>query len=141
MQLVDQPPEILTSARPGASRPPGLKILCIDDDPHVINALAQNFEARGATVLCAFHGMQGFWLACSESPDVIITDMLMPRGDGDYVVECLKRNASTRSIPVVVLSGVGVQNLERMVKDLDVDGVFTKPVQFAALYRAICALV
>lgn len=92
-------------------------------------------------MICAFHGMQGYWLACAELPDVIIVDMLMPRGNGDYVVECLKRNTQTRNIPVIVLSGVGIAELQRQIKDLEVEGVFAKPARFDSLYRAICALV
>jgi len=129
------------SAGPSFSDRPCLRVLCIDDDPQVVSALARNLEARGVTAIRAYHGMQGYSLACSEAPDIIVTDMMMPRGNGEYVVECLKRNTMTRSIPIIVLSGVGVKNLEQRVKQLDVDAVFTKPVQFNSLYRSICTLV
>jgi CheY-like chemotaxis protein len=88
-----------------------------------------------------FRTPPGYWLASTELPDVIITDLLMPRGNGDYVVECLKQNAQTRNIPLIVLSGVGVRQLEETTRDLAVEEIFTKPVEFDSLYRAICALV
>ena len=140
MDVLDNPLANRESDSKASHRKTGIKVLCIDDDPHVVNGLVRNLQARGVTTLSAKDGMQGFGLACSESPDVIITDMLMPRGDGDYLVECLKSNAATRNIPVIVLSGVGTRNLERMVAELAVEGVFSKPVKFESLYRAICAL-
>lgn len=140
MQVLECSHAIERFARPSLGCEHELKILCIDDDPQVVNGLARGLEARGATVLRAYHGMQGYWLACSEAPDVIVTDMMMPRGNGEYVVQCLKRNTETRSIPIIVLSGLGMRSLERRIKPLDVEGVFTKPVRFASLYRAICAV-
>jgi CheY-like chemotaxis protein len=140
MHVLECPLPASTSAEPKPARRPALKVLCIDDEPHVVSGLARGLEARGAKVIRAYHGMQGFWLACAESPDVIVTDMMMPRGDGEYVIECLKRNTATRNIPIIVLSGVGVKSLERRVKQLDVESVFTKPAPIDSLYRAICAL-
>ncbi len=140
MQLLAHRPDNCRFAGRSSSDRPRLKVLCIDDDPQVVSALARSLEARGASAIRAYHGMQGYWLACSEAPDIIVTDMMMPRGTGEYVVECLKRNTATRNIPIIVLSGVGVKNLEQRVKQLDVDGVFTKPAQFDSLYRTICAL-
>jgi len=140
MQALDRPFERRKSDELSPGNHQGLKVLCIDDDPQVLRALARNLEARGATAVCAYHGMQGYWLACTESPDVIVTDMMMPRGNGEYVVECLKRNTATRGIPVIVLSGVGLPSLEARIRKLDVESVFTKPARFASLYRMICAL-
>jgi DNA-binding response OmpR family regulator len=140
MQVLDRSPAVRSVAEKSSQRQTGPKVLCIDDDPCVVNALARNLESRGAIVLGAYHGMQGFWLACTESPDVIITDIMMPRGNGDYVVECLRRNAKTRNIPVIVLSGICAAKLGERVKKLGADQVFAKPVNFNLLFRAIRAL-
>ena len=138
MPILDRAPANGRKANAKTQR--SLKVLCIDNDPSVVNALARNLQSRGANALGAYHGMQGYWLACTEQPDVIVTDIMMPRGHGDYVVECLRRNAKTQSIPVIVLSGYCSPKLEDRVRELGVEHVFAKPARFEVLFNAICAL-
>jgi DNA-binding response OmpR family regulator len=116
-------------------------ILCIDDDPQITDAIRIRLRQYEAVVLCASHGMHGFWLAMTERPDLIITDMRMPQGAGDYVVECLRNNSDTRSIPVIVLTGQRGSEVKRQLSGLDVDIVLTKPVLFDKLRDAIAAHV
>jgi CheY-like chemotaxis protein len=66
-------------------------------------------------------------------PDVIITDMRMPQGSGDYVIECLKRNQATRDIPIIVLTGRRDPVLQRYLCSLGVAQYLIKPVQFPVL--------
>ncbi len=106
------------------------KILCIDDDPNISEAFARRFHSYDVEVVRAFHGMHGFWLAVTEKPDVIITDLRMPQGEGEYVVKCLKRNVDTSHIPVVVLTGMSEPGLEARMIHLGVEHVFPKPASF-----------
>lgn len=55
-------------------------VLAVDDDPDISQALRLRLCAHGVNVLRAFNGMQGYWMALKESPDVIITDFKMPEG-------------------------------------------------------------
>ncbi len=103
------------------------KILSIDDDPDTSQAIGVRFQDYNADLLSAFHGMQGFRLATVERPDLIITDINMPQGPGDCIVECLKRNAETCNIPLIVLSGCRNSQLERRMRDLGVDEFIAKP--------------
>ncbi len=105
-------------------------VLCIDDDPDISHALSIRLGNYNVQVLRAFHGMHGFWLAMTEVPDLIITDIRMPQGEGDYVVECLRNNASTCHIPVVVLTGRNEPGLERRMRNLGVIDFLIKPVDF-----------
>jgi DNA-binding response OmpR family regulator len=112
-------------------------LLCIDDDPQISEAIAVRFGEFELNVLRAFHGMHGFWLAMTERPDVIITDMKMPQGAGDYVVECLRQNSDTRAIPVIVLTGQRDPQLAAVMRRLGVEGYFTKPVSCERLREII----
>ncbi|MEX2317290.1 MAG: response regulator [Pirellulales bacterium] len=116
-------------------------ILCIDDDPQITEAIRIRLRQYEVVVLCASHGMHGFWLAMTERPDLIVTDMHMPQGAGDYVVECLRNNSDTRSIPVIVLTGQRGPDVQRQLSGLDVDMVLTKPVLFDKLRDAIAVHV
>ena len=112
-------------------------ILCIDDDPQIPEAIALRLSQYEVNVLSAFHGMHGFWLAMTDRPDLIITDVRMPQGAGDYVVDCLRNNSDTRDIPVIVLTGQSDAKLEGRMRHLGVDEYFTKPVHFDTLREAI----
>ena len=81
----------------------------------------------------ARYGTHGYWDALVHRPDVIITDLRMPQGSGDYVVECLKRNQNTRDIPVIVLTGRDDPALQRYLKALGVAQYFIKPTPFSEL--------
>ena len=105
-------------------------VLCIDDDPEisrVIQLRLSNFEVQ---VERAFFGMQGQWLAVTEKPDVIITDLRMPQGEGEDVLECLKRNTDTAHIPVIVLTGQPGEHLPGRLRSLGAAGFLRKPLHF-----------
>ena len=123
-----------------ADYPTGWKqpsILLIDDDPDVSQALARCFSRYDVAVLQAYHGAHGIWLATTKSPDVIITDLRMPQGQGQDVVAYLKTRRDTCHIPVLVLTGLHNADLERQLRKLGVDGYFTKPVRMEDLYAAV----
>lgn len=116
-------------------------VLCIADDPDISRAIEMRLRPYAVTVLQAFHGMQGFWLAMTEHPDLIITDINMPQGQGDYIVECLKRNSETQSMPVVVLSGRREKAMKSLLHNLGVDRYLTKPCDSAELLETIESLI
>ncbi len=80
------------------------KVLAIDDDPMTLELLQAVLEPVGYTVLTARTGDEGVVLARSESPDLILLDLVMPVSDGFMVVEQLKDDESTRTIPIVILT-------------------------------------
>jgi CheY-like chemotaxis protein len=61
----------------------------------------------------------------------------MPQGDGEYVVDCLRRNSDTRHIPVIVITGQRDPAIENKMRALGVHDYFNKPVQFDQLREAI----
>jgi len=113
------------------------KLLCIDDDPEISAAISMRMRQYEVEVLCAYHGMHGYWQAVTERPDLVITDLRMPQGAGDDIVECLKNNAATRHIPIVVLSGQRGTGVKRRMERLGVEEFLTKPVAFSELLEVI----
>ena len=61
---------------------------------------------------------------------MIITDLRMPQGEGEYVLECLKRIADTAHIPVIVLTGERGEDLPGRLSSLGAAGFLRKPFQF-----------
>lgn len=113
------------------------KILCIDDDPAICQFMQIQLSTFRVEVMDARYGTHGYWQALVHRPDVIITDLRMPQGSGDYVVECLKRNLTTCDIPVIVLTGRDDPALERYLLALGVARYFVKPTPFAEVYEEL----
>jgi DNA-binding response OmpR family regulator len=109
------------------------KLLVIDDDPELLRTFQLRFRSFDLQVLAAFHGMHGIWLATTEKPDVIITDVRMPQGEGSYVMQCLAHRAETAAIPVIVLTGLRDHEVQVRLLRLGAAKVFHKPVAFDAL--------
>jgi CheY-like chemotaxis protein len=105
-------------------------VLCIDDDPHVSEVIQDRLEAFEVKLLKAFFGTQGIWMAVTQKPDVIITDLRMPQADGATVIECLKRNRQTAAIPVIVLTALHEPGLQRELERIGASRYLTKPIHF-----------
>ena len=127
----------MVSDHHGGERAAAPTVLCIDDDPQVSEVINLRLRSYEVNVLRAFHGMHGFWLAMTERPDVIVCDMRMPQGTGEYVVDCLRRNSDTQQIPVIILTGQRDPALECKMRGLGVAEYLTKPVLFDELLEAI----
>ncbi len=142
-------PRRRSDARPPASTPPegvpddAPKVLVVDDDRHLVDAIAIKLSEHGLEPLKAFTGEQGFRVAWEESPDVIITDYDMPGGSGDYLLGRLKDAEETRDIPVMVLTAHTLDGqkdyaLEReFIGRLGAVSYLAKPISLDALVAEI----
>ena len=103
------------------------KVLVIDDDPVIVQLLRVNFEIEGFQVVSAADGREGFEKAKSTRPDLVLSDIMMPRMDGLELVAQLKAHAATRSLPIILLSAKA-QNAEvQQGLDAGADDYVTKP--------------
>jgi DNA-binding response OmpR family regulator len=113
------------------------RILCIDDDPDISKILKLRLEPYGVDVLRAFNGMQGYWTALDMRPDLVILDMVMPDGGGNYIMGRLRSHPLTAKVPVLMLTGVNTPGVRRQMFSLGVDGFLTKPLDFDALLQHV----
>jgi len=81
-----------------------VRVLVVDDEPANLDALQLLLEKAGFIVLKAPGGKQGIAAARSKRPDLILLDLLMPDVTGFDVVEALRAEEATRSIPIMVLT-------------------------------------
>ncbi len=112
---------------------PGPTLLCIDDDPGIAASLSLRLRPFDVRVTTAYFGEQGIWEAVTDRPDVIITDLRMPRGQGHDVVECLKGRADTHKVPVIVLTGCRDREIAKRMLALGVEHYLHKPIRFDVL--------
>ncbi len=104
-----------------------LTVLVIDDDPVILELLRVNFEIEGLNVICAADGEEGFRRAKAERPDIVISDIMMPKRDGLQLLTDLKGDPSTEDLPVILLSAKAQKTEVRQGLDLGADDYITKP--------------
>ena len=80
------------------------KILLIDDDPDFIEATKTILESKPYEVIVAFAGDEGLKKARTESPDLVLLDIIMPGTDGFSAAEQFKKDPDLSKIPVVMLT-------------------------------------
>lgn len=102
----------------------GILILCIDDDPEVIDLLTRYLVPEGYSVRGASSGDEGIALAEELQPAAITLDIMMPGKDGWQVLRELKGNPKTKDIPVIIHSIIENRPLALSLGALE---VITKP--------------
>jgi signal transduction histidine kinase/CheY-like chemotaxis protein len=91
-------------------------VVTIDDDPLAIELVKASLEPEGWTVLGAATGQDGLALIREQQPSAVLLDLLMPGMDGFEVVEALRADPETKSVPVVILTSKSMtqQDKERL---------------------------
>jgi DNA-binding response OmpR family regulator len=79
-------------------------IMVVDDNPEVVEIIRITLEGKGFNVRCAYSGQQVFVDLGEQKPDLILLDIMMPKMDGLEVLNRLKGNTSTSSIPVILVT-------------------------------------
>lgn len=89
-------------------------VLLVEDDGFLASIYAQKLELEGYDVSLASNGEDGLRLALKDKPAIILLDLIMPKMDGFQVLEQLKKEQSTKNIPVLILSNLGQkEDIER----------------------------
>jgi len=115
------------------------KILIVEDEPNMVAGLRDNFEFEGYQVVTAPDGVAGLERALSESPDLVILDVMMPRMSGLDVCKQLK--SKKPSIPIIMLTARG-QEIDKVVGlELGADDYVTKPFSIRELMARVKAVL
>jgi CheY-like chemotaxis protein len=103
------------------------RILFIEDDRFIADMYRLGLEAGGWPVEVAHDGESGLNQALADTPDLILLDLLLPRMDGFEVLRRLRSNASTRDIPVLVVSNAsGLGGREEEARKLGIEDWMVK---------------
>ena len=79
--------------------------LVVDDSMLIRYTVSRFLEERGFTVESATNGTEALQYLGKNQPDLIVTDMLMPKVTGSALITALKERPATREIPIVILAG------------------------------------
>lgn len=110
-------------------------VLIIDDEKPTLSMFNLLLSAYGYKVLTAENGEAGIKLFHQESPSIVFTDIKMPGIDGLAVLKRLKQIDPT--VPIIVMTGHGDQDLTRQAMELKATAFIHKPIQRAALEEAL----
>lgn len=114
-----------------------LRILAIDDSRTIREMLRQALSAAGFEVFLADDGQAGIDVLDQVMPDIVITDINMPRLDGFGVLEQIRQNAAFRTLPVLILTTESAQDLKNRARETGATGWIVKPFDDGKLVSAI----
>lgn len=117
------------------------RVLVVDDSIIVLTMANEALAAKGFKVSTALSASDADrFIYSAEKPDIIIMDVMMPMLDGDRKTRMLKDEASTRDIPVLLLSSKPEKELALLVAESGADGYIRKPFTFRELIDSIEAV-
>jgi CheY-like chemotaxis protein len=107
--------------------PSNMRVLVVDDSPTIRAVLGKMLSQDGHVVLKAADGETAIEMACTELPDLIFLDIVMPGLNGFAVLRALRREPLTHDIPIVMISG-NLQATEQFyVQRFGADDFMKKP--------------
>jgi two-component system, OmpR family, copper resistance phosphate regulon response regulator CusR len=116
-----------------------VRILIVEDEEKMAKALRTGFEADQFTVSVARTGEEGFFLASTETYDVVILDLMLPQRDGMEVLAALRQKGS--SVPVLILTSKDTVRDRVRGLDAGADDYVIKPFAFSELLARVRALL
>lgn len=115
-------------------KPVGIPVLVVEDDPDVANLICIHLKAEGYEAIAVGRGDEALQVARKMRPALITLDIILPDADGFVILERLKKDPETASIPVVIISVVPDKEKGLRLGALDYVG---KPIDEEALLEAV----
>lgn len=119
------------------------KVLIIDDDPDLVDAMSNLLEAKGYEVNHAPDGEEGLEKAKNDPPDIILLDVMMTRKtEGFDVARSLNKEEKTKGIPIILVTGIRHEmnlpfGFEPDEDWLPVKAVLEKPIKPEVLLKTV----
>lgn len=117
------------------------KILIIEDDPALLEVTAYNLQGAGYDVVSSLSGDEGLLLAKSESPQLILLDVMLPGLSGVEVCQRLRADDQTQHIPVIMLTAKSEESDQLIGFAVGADDYVTKPFSIRVLQERIRAVL
>ena len=116
------------------------RILIVDDELDFVELVQYRLTGLGCEFIVAGNGVQALSQARQFKPDLILLDILLPDLDGLSVCEILRRQPSTKKIPVIFMSALS-GDITKRTATMHAEDFFTKPLDLERLERRIAELL
>lgn len=117
------------------------KILVIEDEDILAQILVMGLEGDGHTVISAGDGVAGLEAVRSESPDLVVTDMSLPKMTGWELIEKLRAQPATADLPIIAMTGHATAEDRSAAYAAGVSAYQQKPIDMARLKAKITELL
>lgn len=111
------------------------KILVVDDEKSIVDILSFNLKREGYDTVCAFDGREGLRLARTESPDVILLDVMLPYMDGFEVCSTLRNEGN--NVPIIMITAREEETDKVFGLENGADDYITKPFSMRELMARV----
>jgi two-component system, cell cycle response regulator DivK len=115
------------------------KVLIVEDNVANMTLAVFLLESAGHTVLSAVDAEAGLTLARDERPSLILMDIQLPGMDGLEATALLKREDTTRDIPVIALTALAMKGDEARIRAAGCDGYIAKPMRYLDFLATVAA--
>ena len=115
------------------------KILIVDDDPGILEALSMILEESGFITEVTTKGTETYGKIARFKPDLIILDVLMSGSDGREICKKIKKDQTTKHIPIIMISAH--PNAEKSIKECGANDFLPKPFEMKDLLAKINQLI
>jgi two-component system, OmpR family, alkaline phosphatase synthesis response regulator PhoP len=112
-------------------------ILLCDDEVHIIRAAEFKLVAAGHRVRRARNGREAWQRIEEQLPDLLVTDLQMPEMNGCELIQCVRKNAATTELPIILLTAKALEIAEGEAVRFGLIRILTKPFSPKALLQLI----
>lgn len=112
-------------------------LLIVDDNSELTDFLKESFEKEFKEILVAYNGQMALQMICEKLPDVIISDVMMPKMDGYELCRQIKSNLKTSHIPFILLTARNELQGKLQGYKMGADAYVAKPFETDILYEII----
>src|ERR1700690_4643978 len=117
------------------------RIMVIEDDPDIMRLLSHTLTSAGFNVVQAYGGEDALRKAKSHKPDLILTDLAMPKMSGVEVIHHIKTDTETKHIPCVAVTAFMWDHLAQSASQVGCDSFIPKPFSAVRLLQEVAKYV
>ena len=131
----------VTSAAPVLEAQLAPLVMVVDDSLTMRKVLSRTLEREGYRVITAKDGMDAIQVLQENMPDIMLTDIEMPRMDGFELVRNVRDDEKTKTLPIVIISSRTAEKHRNLAKEIGVNAFLGKPVQDDELITQVSILL
>jgi DNA-binding response OmpR family regulator len=114
-----------------------MRILVVEDQDSIRRMIEALISARGYKVTAVNSGTKAIDVALTDPPDMVLLDLMVPGYDGFEVCRRLRKNATTRAVPILIISAMDDPDSRTKAADAGATAYYTKPFSPIALLKEI----
>jgi two-component system cell cycle response regulator DivK len=113
------------------------KVLIVEDNELNMKLFNDLLEAHGYATLKARAGLEGFDLARTHHPDLVLMDIQLPEVSGIDIIKLLKEDEDLKTIPVIAITAFAMKGDEERIRESGCEGYLSKPISVSKFIETV----